>query len=106
MKPQLTDVRGIGPAAARILEAQGIRTVAALAKASTDKVTTAPGFAETRATDVIAAAAALLAAAGAAQEVAPSPGKKSAGAKKAKTKKGKKDKNKKKNKKKKNKKKK
>ena len=100
MKQQLTDVRGIGPSAARALEEQGIRTVAALAKASTDKVTAAPGFGETRAAGVIAAAAALLAAAGAPQEAAPAPGKASSGAKKVKSKKDKKSKKKKKGKKK------
>jgi predicted RecB family nuclease len=64
MKAQLTDVRGVGPTTASALKAQGVRTVAALAKASVDKVTAAPGFGETRAVEVIAAATALLAAAG------------------------------------------
>jgi len=64
MKAQLTDVRGIGPTMASALEAQGVRTVAALAKASIDKVTAAPGFGEARAAEVIGAATNLLAAAG------------------------------------------
>jgi predicted RecB family nuclease len=96
MKPQLTDVGGIGPSMARALEAQGIRTVAALAKAGVDKVTAARGFGETRAAGVIAAAAALLAAAGAPQAATgrtpSSQGKKKA-AKKPKIKKEKKKKN-------------
>ncbi len=71
MKPQLTDVRGIGPSTAQALEAQGIRTVAALAKASTAKVTAAPGFGEARAADVIAAAAELLAAPAASPATSP-----------------------------------
>lgn len=93
MKPQLTDVQGIGPTTAKALEAQGLRTVAALAKASTDKVVAAPGFGEIRAAEVIAAAAALLAAAGTpqveAKKSAPLQGKKKSAAVKAKAKKGK-----------------
>ena len=64
MKPQLTDVLGIGPSTARLLEEQGIRSVTELAKAGTDKVVAAPGFGQIRAAEVVAAAAALLAAAG------------------------------------------
>ena len=90
MKPELTDVRGIGPSTARVLEAQGIGSVAALAKAKTDKVTAAPGFGEVRAAEVIAAAAALLAAAGAprpaARMAAPLKGKKKLKVKKPKAK--------------------
>ncbi len=95
MKSQITDVRGIGPSTARALEAQGFRTVAALAKAKINKVSAVQGFAEIRAAEVIAAAVALLAEAGAAQAAEnadkPSPGKKKAAEQKKK-----KDKNKKK----------
>lgn len=109
MKPELTDVRGIGPSAARALEAQGIRSVADLAKASLEKVTAAPGFGEARGAEIIAAAAALLAAPSApqsaVQEAASLPVKKKLKVKKPKAKKDKKkkkkDKKKKKNKKKK-----
>ena len=96
MKAQLTDVRGIGPSMAQALEAQGIRTVAALAKAKVDKVTAAPGFGEIRAAEVIAAAAALLAAAGAPRAAtgkAPSSRGKKPAAAKSKPKKDKKKKN-------------
>jgi hypothetical protein len=81
MKLQLTDVRGIGPSTARALEAQGVRTVEVLAKASADKVVATRGFGEARAAEVIAAANALLAAAG-----VPSQSTASAGATKTKIK--------------------
>lgn len=97
MKPQLTDIQGIGPTTAKALEAQGLRTVAALAKASTDKVVAAPGFGEIRAAEVIGAAAALLATVDMpqveAKKAPPSQGKKKAVAMKAKSKKGKNKKN-------------
>ena len=64
MKLQLTDVRGIGPSAAQVLKAQGIQTVESLAKASKDKITATHGFGDTRATEVIASAIALLAVSG------------------------------------------
>ena len=108
MKAQITDVRGIGPSTARVLEAQGFRTVAALAKAKIDKVSAVQGFAETRAAEVIAAAAALLASADRVRDTGnsgqPSPDKKKPSKKKAKS--DKKDSKDKKKKKKKNKKKK
>ena len=51
MKAQITDVRGVGPSTARALEAQGLRSVAALAKANIEKVTAVQGFAATRAAE-------------------------------------------------------
>lgn len=93
MKLQLTDVRGIGPSTAQALEARGIRSVAALAKASVEKVVAAPGFGKARAADVIAAAAALLPAPSAPQPAAPKPAS-SAGKKKLKVKKPKAEKDK------------
>lgn len=56
----LTDVTGIGPAAAKNLEAGGIVDARALAKASEDKISEIPGFGPVRAAQVIAAAKALL----------------------------------------------
>ena len=82
MKSELTDVRGIGPSTVRILEAQGIRSVAALAKAKVDRVPAAPGFGEIRAAEVIAAA----------KKATSSLGKKKVAAKKLKAKKDKKKK--------------
>jgi len=66
MKPVITDINGIGPAAAEALAEHRIRTVASLAKASVEKVNAVPGFSEARAVRVIAAAAELLAESGSA----------------------------------------
>jgi len=52
----LTDVQGIGDAAARVLADRGIRSVKALAKAETTRLTDIPGFGEIRAQTVIRAA--------------------------------------------------
>ena len=61
MQPAITDIPGIGPAAAAALAEHRIRTVASLAKASVEKVSAVPGFSEARASKTIAAAAELLA---------------------------------------------
>jgi len=62
MKPAITDISGIGPAAAAALHEHGIKTLASLARAPVDKISAVPGFSEARATRVIAAASELLAA--------------------------------------------
>jgi hypothetical protein len=60
MKPALIDIRGIGPAAAAVLQEHGIGSVKTLAGMSPTDLAAVPGFSETRAAGVIAAAAALL----------------------------------------------
>jgi hypothetical protein len=62
MKPAITDISGIGPAAAAVLHEHGIKTLASLARAPVEKISAVPGFSEARATRVIAAASELLAA--------------------------------------------
>ena len=62
MKPVITDISGIGPAAAESLAEHRIKTLDGLASSSVEKVAAIPGFSETRAARVIAAAAELLAA--------------------------------------------
>jgi NAD-dependent DNA ligase len=64
MKPAIIDIPGIGPAAAEALAEHRIRTLAALARASVEKISSIPGFSEARAARVIAAAAELNAASG------------------------------------------
>ena len=64
MKPTITDIPGIGPAAAETLAEHRIRSLAGLARASVEKIAAIPGFSEARATSVIAAAAELTAASG------------------------------------------
>jgi len=96
MKPAIIDITGIGPAAAEALAEHRIRTVATLARASVEKVSTVPGFSEVRATRVIAAATELLATSGpppAAQDEGGKSGKQAKAG--GKDKKGKKDKKKK-----------
>jgi len=61
MKPTITDITGIGPAAAATLGEQGFDSVKALARASAEQVSAVPGFSAARAQKVIAAAAELLA---------------------------------------------
>ena len=100
MKPVITDISGIGPAAAETLAEHRIKTLAGLARASVEKVAAIPGFSEARAARVIAAAAELLAASGStppATDIAEEPAEKiSSGDKGKKGKKGKKSKDKKK----------
>jgi Helix-hairpin-helix domain len=60
MKAVITDITGIGPAAAAALGEQGLGSVKALARASVDQVSAVPGFSAARAQNVIAAAAELL----------------------------------------------
>ena len=64
MKPTITDIPGIGPAAAETLAEHRIRSLAGLARASVEKIAAIPGFSEARAASVIAAAAELTAASG------------------------------------------
>jgi len=64
MKPAIIDIPGIGPAAAETLAEHYIRGLGDLAGASVEKIASIPGFSETRATNVIVAAAELLAASG------------------------------------------
>jgi Holliday junction resolvasome RuvABC DNA-binding subunit len=61
MKPAITDISGIGPAAAAALSEQGFDSLKALATASVEQVSAVPGFSAARAQKVIAAAAELLA---------------------------------------------
>ena len=61
MKQVITDITGIGPAAAAALAEQGFSSLKALAKASVEQVSAVPGFSAARAQKVIAAAAELLA---------------------------------------------
>ena len=60
MSTPLTDVSGIGPSTAEILQAHGIESAEALATASISEITAVPGFSDFRATRVQEAAAALL----------------------------------------------
>lgn len=60
MKPAITDISGIGPAAAAALGEQGFNSLKALARASIEQVSAVPGFSAARAQKVIAAAAELL----------------------------------------------
>lgn len=68
MSSGITDIAGIGPAAANTLAEHGIRTLKALSNASVDKVAAVPGFSTARAQKVIAAAAELLGGSAASQE--------------------------------------
>lgn len=61
MKQDITDITGIGPAAAVALGEQGFNSLKALARASVEQVSAVPGFSAERAQKVIAAAAELLA---------------------------------------------
>ena len=61
MTQAITDIAGIGPAAAAALGEQGFNSLKALAKASVEQVSTVPGFSAARAQKVIAAATELLA---------------------------------------------
>jgi len=64
VKPVITDITGIGPAAAEALAEHRIKTVARLATASVETITAIPGFSAARAEWVIAAAGELLAESG------------------------------------------
>jgi len=91
MKPVITDISGIGPAAAETLAEHRIKSLAGLARASVEKISAIPGFSEARAAKIIAAAAELLTASGS----TPPAEKTSSGGKGQKDKKDKKDKKKK-----------
>ena len=91
MEPEIIDIPGIGPAAAAALDEHGITSLADLANASVETITTVPGFSEARAVRVLAAATELLPASG----ITPSAKEKKSGKKDkaaGKGKKGKKDK--------------
>jgi hypothetical protein len=60
MSSAITDITGIGPAAAAALAEKGIKSLRSLARASVERVSTVPGFSPARAQKVIAAAAELL----------------------------------------------
>jgi hypothetical protein len=77
MKPVITDITGIGPAAAVALGEHGIRSLRVLARASVEQVSAVPGFSVARANKVIAAAADLLATPGAETTLSDKPEKKS-----------------------------
>jgi len=85
MATPVTDVKGIGPATALLLQEQGISSAEDLAVATVAMLTTISGFSEIRARQTIAAANAAL------NPAAPEPvkAKKSAKAEKGKEKKGK-----------------
>ena len=61
MRPTITDVPGIGIKTAELLAEHRVKTPAALAKASIEKITSIPGFSEARAATAIEAAKTLLA---------------------------------------------
>ena len=61
MKPAITDITGIGPAAATALGEHGFSSLKALASADVAQLSAVPGFSAARAQKTIAAAAALLA---------------------------------------------
>ncbi len=78
----LTDVQGIGDAAAKVLADRGIRSVKALAKAETARLTDIPGFGEIRAQAVIRAAREMMESSVEAPSEKQQPGKEKAGKKK------------------------
>jgi len=71
MQMPLTQVAGIGPAAAEQLTAGGIKNAQELAKADISTITAIPGFGEVRAARVKQAAADAIAKIGSEQETAP-----------------------------------
>jgi hypothetical protein len=94
MKPAITDIVGIGPAATATLAEHGFKTLASVARSTVEKLAEVPGFSEARAAKVIAAASELLPA-----KAAPASAKGNKDKDKKKDKKGKKGKDKKKDKK-------
>ena len=60
MKPAISDIPGVGPVAADALAEHRLTTLTQLARASIERVAAVPGFSETRAARVIAAAGELL----------------------------------------------
>ncbi|MEA3548185.1 MAG: helix-hairpin-helix domain-containing protein [Thermodesulfobacteriota bacterium] len=60
MKKKLTDIPGIGPATAVIMDEQGFTTILDVANATPDMLTAMPGFGIIRANRIIAAAQKLL----------------------------------------------
>lgn len=94
MNSDLTQVTGIGPAAAAILKTHGFQTIEDLASASAANIMVVPGFGESRASQVIASAKAILSGSGETKAAQPSKAKSAEDTKKGK-KKGKKKKDKK-----------
>ena len=68
MKTNITDIKGIGPSAAKILNDHGFTTPAALADASIAEIVAVPGFSEVRAATVKEAAALMLSGGAAVEE--------------------------------------
>ena len=64
MTSDLTQVTGIGPAAAAILKTHGFQTIEDLASASPANIMVVPGFGESRANQVITSAKAILSGSG------------------------------------------
>ena len=60
MKPVITDISGIGPAAEATLAEHGFTSLKALARATVEQLAAVPGFSEARAGKVISAASDLL----------------------------------------------
>jgi len=60
MKPAITDIAGIGPAAATALAEHGFSSIKSLATSSVEALAAVPGFSTARAAKVIAAATELL----------------------------------------------
>ena len=87
-EPKLTQISGIGPATAGVLESNGFVSVQAIAQAAEAELATVPGFGSARAATIIAAARAVLSPA-TSSESAPSAPKVDKKKKKKKRKKGK-----------------
>lgn len=60
MNSDITQITGIGPAAAAVLKTHGFQTIEDLASASPAKIMAVPGFGESRANQVITSAKAIL----------------------------------------------
>ena len=58
---KLTDIAGVGPAAAKLLEAGGFKTVASIAAATPEQLSAVQGFGPARSQTVIKAAEGLMA---------------------------------------------
>lgn len=75
MTTPLTDIAGIGPSAAKVLQAHNINSAEDLAAASVAEITAVPGFGEIRAQRIKEAAAAAIQPAESAAEPAPAENK-------------------------------
>ncbi len=74
-RPQVTDIAGIGPSTAKVLEDRGFSDIQKIASASIEDLAQVPGFGPVRAANVSTAAQALLLAAKTSPQ-ATKPGKK------------------------------